>query len=129
MKKKRKNPNKGSVLYTDAPVYLTGIGPELQSKSNPGSTYRQLRVSIHNIDNEQSGNSYIDRSMDNYESAGWHNISKILDMGHTLKGRGVVYKNMSTGDEYFDADKITHLEQCDVSAESTNNNFSTLFQQ
>jgi hypothetical protein len=129
MKRQRKKPNKDPVWDPSAQVYLTGIGPEMPSKSNPGSSYRQLDVSINSISNEQSGNSYIDLSMDNYESEGWHNISTILDLGHTLKGKGVVRKKYPSGDIYFDVDKIHDLELVDASRESVNNNFSTLFKQ
>ena len=129
MKRKKKD----SVYDTDARVFLTGIGNEFESTSNPGSLCRELEVSINKIDNPQTGHSYVDVKMENYDKVGWPNITTILQEGHTLTGKGVLRKKYPSGDIYLDVDKIDELEiikdtnNAPDSLNSTNNNFSSLF--
>jgi hypothetical protein len=106
MVKRKKDP----VYDPDARVYLTGISGEKMSYSNPGSRYREVSVSIRDLDTAQSGHSYVDSRMENYQSVGWPNIITILQLGHVLTGRGVLRKNYQTDEIYFDCDSITHLE-------------------
>ena len=101
---------KDSVYDPNARVFLTGIGPEFESTSNPGSLARELKVSIDTIDNEQTGHSYIDVKMENYDSGGWPNITTILQEGHVLTCRGVLRKKYPSGDVYLDIDKLEDLE-------------------
>ena len=129
MARKRKDP----VYDPNARVFLTGIGNEFESTSNPGSLCRELNVSIDKIDNPQTGHSYIDVKMENYDKVGWPNITTILQEGHTLTGKGVLRKKYPSGDIYLDVDKIDELEiikdtnNAPDSLNSTNNNFSSLF--
>ena len=65
---------KDSVYDPNARIFLTGIGAEFPSKSNPGSLCRELEVSIDKIDNPQTGHSYVDVKMENYDQVGWPNM-------------------------------------------------------
>jgi hypothetical protein len=123
---------KDSVYDPTARVFLTGIGNEFESTSNPGSLCRELEVSIDKIDNPQTGHSYIDVKMENYDQVGWPNITTILQQGHTLTCKGVLRKKYPSGDVYLDVDKIDDLEIIENTPtpnplKSTNNNFTELF--
>ena len=105
MAKRKKDP----VYDPAARVYLTGISGERLSASNPGSKYREVSVSIYEPDNPQSGRSFVDTRMDNYEQVGWPTITHILSEGHTLSGIGVLRKNYDRDEIYLDCDQIDDL--------------------
>ena len=109
MAKRKKDP----VYDPSARVYLTGISGERMSTSNPGSKYRELSVSISTIDNPQSGRSFIDSRMENYDQVGWPAITHILGEGHILTAQGVVRKNYERDEIYLDADELHDLELVD----------------
>jgi hypothetical protein len=106
MVKRKKDP----VYDPAARVYLTGISGERISASNPGSKYREVSVSIYEPDNPQSGRSFVDSQMENYDKVGWPTITHILAEGETLTGIGVLRKNYERDEIYFDCDHIDHLE-------------------
>jgi len=131
MAKRKKDP----VYDPAARIYLTGITGERLSQSNPGSRYREVFVSIGHIDNPQSGRSFIDDKMENYDHVGWPAITHILAHGHTLTGVGVLRKNYERDEIYFDCDHIDQLdlvpdqESEDPVVASTNNNYTNLFRE
>lgn len=109
MAKRKKDP----VYDPSAQVYLTGISGERMSASNPGSRYREVSVSIGTMDNPQSGRSFIDTRMENYDKVGWPAITHILADGHTLSARGVLRKNYERDEIYLDADELNDLQLVD----------------
>jgi hypothetical protein len=98
------------VANPSARIYITGIGPELPSQSNPGSFYHELSVDIGRLGQLQGGRSFIDPVMDNWETAQWANRVMLLQDGYTLVGTGVT-RQTTRGDEYLDVD---HFEPTDV---------------
>jgi hypothetical protein len=132
---KKKYRKKDPVYDPTATVFITGVSGERQSKSNPGSIYRELEVSIDTIDNPQTGKSYVDASMDNYHEEQWPNRIIVLQKGLIMGGTGVTRQNKD-GDVYLDADTfqpgmVYHEDGRPVDpnypAQSTNNNFSQHF--
>jgi hypothetical protein len=106
MAKRKKDP----VYDPAARIYLTGISGERMSASNPGSKYREVSVSIGNIDNPQSGRSFVDTRMENYHKVGWPHITHILAEGHVLTAIGVLRKNYERDEIYLDADELHQLD-------------------
>tara|TARA_E500000178_G_C16703031_1_gene609107 strand:+ start:168 stop:497 length:330 start_codon:yes stop_codon:yes gene_type:complete len=109
MVKRKKDP----VYDPSARIFLTGISGERMSASNPGSKYREVSVSIGNIDNPQSGRSFVDSRMENYDQVGWSAITHILAEGHTLTATGVLRKNYDRDEIYLDADELHDLQLVD----------------
>ena len=98
------------VANPSARIYITGIGPELPSQSNPGSFYHELTVDIGSLGRSQGGRSFVDTAMDNWDTAQWANRIQLLQDGYTLVGTGVT-RQTTSGDEYLDVD---YFEPMDV---------------
>lgn len=109
-KNKRKARRPDPVANPTARIYITGIGPELPSSSNPGSFYHELSVDIGELGKLQGGRSFIDPVMDNWDTAQWAHRVMLLQDGYTLVGTGVT-RQTPRGDEYLDVD---HFEPTDV---------------
>tara|TARA_R110002012_G_scaffold51408_5_gene132968 strand:- start:4977 stop:5387 length:411 start_codon:yes stop_codon:yes gene_type:complete len=132
--KKTKHRSKDPVFNPSATVFITGVSGERQSRSNSGSLYRELEVSIDRPDQPQSGNSYVDVSMENYTEQSWPNRIIVLQKGMIIGGTGVTRQNRD-GNVYLDADTfepgmVYHADGKPVDPNYKSiatDNFSTLF--